>query len=158
MAEVNFTRSKSRLAGGFTLAGKRRASASARVGTWSVGAYLMLVALGAPAAAFPNMGPTSSASVGISVSVAPKYGLRANELGIRALEDGTAGLCMATNGPPIDLPVRLVRQTADVSSAGWMAKGAADELHWCLAGGRAIESMAPGNDGEGTSLLIVLPE
>jgi len=158
MAQISFTRGKSWFAGEFTYRGKRRTPASAPVGVRSIGAILMLVALGQPAAALPQIGPTSSTSVGISLSVAPKYGLRANETGIRALEDGASGFCMTTNGQPIDLPVHLVRQTANESAAGRMFKETAAQLHWCAADGWAIESIDRGDHGEEAALLMVRPE
>lgn len=158
MAHISFTREKSRIAVKFTYPGKRGKPALAPVGVGSVGAVLLLVALGEPAAAHPQVGPTSSTIVGISLSVAPKYGLRANEAGTRALEGGTAGFCMTTNGQPMNLPVQLVRDRPGEPVAGRTFKEAAAQLYWCTAGHRTIESIDRGDHGEEAALLIVRPE
>ena len=157
MAQISLTRGKSAIAGEFTLPSKRRAPLRP---TWlrSAAAILMLFALGEPAAALPQIGPTSSTSVSISVSVAAKYGLRVNDAGIRALESGAGDFCMTTNGQPMDLPVHLVRRSVDGPAAGRMFNETAAQLHWCTAPGWVTKSIDRGDHGEEAGLLIVLPE
>ena len=157
MAQTSLTRGKSAVAGEFTFPSKRRASLR-RAWSRSTAAILTLFALGEPAAALPQIGPTSSTSVSISLSVSAKYGLRANDAGVRVVEGGAGGFCMTTNGRPMDLPVHLVRRTVDEPASGRMFKETTAQLHWCAAGGGATVSSDRGDHGEEAGLLIVLPE
>jgi hypothetical protein len=157
MAQVNLTHGISHFTGGFTFPGKYRSPASAlELGT--AAAMLMVFAVAGPAAAVQQIGPTSSAIVGISLSVAPKYGLRDNAVGIDALESEAANFCIATNGRPTGLPIHLAWQTVDVSAAGRNVAEAVAQLDWCAAGGRSIQSIDRGDHGEEAALLIVRPE
>jgi len=156
MAQLSFTREKFTFAGEFTSPSKRRA---APMPAWHhrAMAIAILFAVGEPASAFAQIGPTSSTSVEISLSVSAKYGLMANEAGITAIENGAADFCMTTNGKPMDLPVQLVRRTAEEAAAKQMFKEVAVQLDWCAAG-RLINSIHRGNHREGAALLIVRPE
>lgn len=157
MAHVSFTYGKSASVDGFTFPSKRGAPPTP---AWlrSAAAILMLFAFGEPVAAHPQIGPTSSTNVGISVSVSAKYGLRANEAGIRALEDGAVGFCMTTNGQPVALSVHLVRYSADELAAGRMFKEQVAPLHWCAAGSSMIDPVDRGDHTDKAALLIVRPE
>ena len=64
-----------------------------------------------PAIAGPEIGLTSSGSLEISISVAPRYHLRTGtDFGIEADQHGYSGrLCLETNSPAPSLPVQLLR-------------------------------------------------
>jgi hypothetical protein len=133
------------LARAFTLAGKRRAKPHYVAACLAAAtASLMLPSAGRAAARAASVGPTSSASVEIRVSVAPQY--RLNSV---AASSSTAvrGLCIASNGPPMLLPVMLVLEP----EAG---KAVADrhQLAWCDAGSKAIEVVTA------ERALIIYPE
>lgn len=53
-------------------------------------------------------GPTASASIGISVSVAHRYGLAVGEHGSDLNQPGRGRYCLASNGKEIGLPVMLI--------------------------------------------------
>lgn len=145
--------------GELTLCGKRsRAPNRWGIGARQIGLCLLIVGLAGPAPARPEIGPTSSVSLKISLSVAPRYGLGAGKPQLKAstLAPGAvASSCLATNGGPITLPVMLV----------WSSETSVDML-----GGEEVEvPLAPckADDGlfEGrfdapaqTRPLIVRPE
>lgn len=158
MAQISFTCRKLSFAGEFTLPGKRRMHVAALIEVGIVAAIPMLLAFAEPAWALPQIGPTSSISIGISLSVAPKYGLNAKQAAIGAMESGAAGFCMTTNAQPLGLPVHLIRQQAHAPAPGQMAKETAAQLDWCAVGVRTTESIDRGDRGEEAALLIVRPE
>lgn len=118
---------------------------------------LTLVAPAAAAAERPQRGPTSSASVKISLSVAPRYGLKRTSAAVGRQLAGAAGpgtLCISTNGPQTLLPVMLVRSaTGDDGSP--QSGDETDRLAWCGLDGGALEN-APDRINGGS--LIIRPE
>ena len=64
-----------------------------------------------PAIAGREIGPTSSGSLEISISVAPRYQINTGKaFGTQASQDGSSGrLCLETNSPAPSLPVQLLR-------------------------------------------------
>jgi hypothetical protein len=136
-------RRKSSVSGPFTPTGKR--GSRPRRARWIAAAIGFLLA--APLAAHPQTGSTSSASVGISVSVAPSFKLKPSE---EAAQNG-AGYCIATNGEHLSLPVLLVDP-----SGGQQSAGAASALPWCGAGQAELRDDATTLKPAG--LLIIRPE
>ena len=136
--------------GEFNFAGYREAPQSIRRSAGHRAAFFMLVGLALPSAALPQIGPTSSASLGIAVSVAPKYELRTNKPRT-ALKSATAGFCISTNGKPAHLPVLLIRQRADARTR----PEAAAKIEWCAANGPNEKLIS--ERGERV-LLIVSPD
>lgn len=135
------------------MASPRRASAAAA---------LLLLALADPAAArAPHSGPTSSGTVNISVSVAPKYELKAGGPAIHALPPGASAsgtFCIATNGQPTVLPVLLVSASAGPAGAGRTAAETSVPLAWCDPDGGTPPAGRLGMGGEPPALLIIRPE
>lgn len=73
-------------------------------------AILILIPANAANASL-GTGPTSSGTVEISISVAPRYKLLVEEAsGAGAIQEGQSGrLCLTTNSSALSLPVMLVR-------------------------------------------------
>lgn len=106
------------------------------------------LALAGPAAADPGIGPTSSASVGISVSVAPRYGLASGGSSTQSHQAATPGsYCIATNLSLAGLPVFVVRSGPD-------QREAVERLAGCEPGNSAVLRDA----AQGLELLMVRPE
>lgn len=144
MAQLGLTSGRSGRKGKFTLSGKR-------------GAVAVLLALSAPTvleAAQPGIGPTSSARVGISVSVAAKFGLatvrrQAGTAGARE----AASYCVESNGRPALLPILLVRPDQEKGEEAF------GQLMTCdRASGQLGQESPPGTDARVQGLLIVRPE
>ena len=121
---------------------------------------LMLCGLSAPAIAGPNIGPTSSAKIGISLSVAPRFTLAAAAPTLRAARSGEAGrLCIASNGQPMLLPVMLVRLPMDGLPVSQVAGERVERLQRCDAARLdLLEAPQASEFGEAPALLIVSPE
>ena len=121
---------------------------------------LMLCGLSAPAIAGLNIGPTSSAKIGISLSVAPRFTLAAAAPTLRAARSGEAGrLCIVSNGQPMLLPVMLVSLPMDGLPVGQAERERADQLHRCDAARLdPLEAPQASEFGEAPALLIVSPE
>jgi hypothetical protein len=142
---MGLTISRLSLAGAFTLAGKRRAKRHHVAACLAAAAAsLMLPSPGRAAARAASVGPTSSASVEIRVSVAPQYRLKSVPA---SSSTAVRGLCIASNGPPTLLPVMLISE-ADAGNA------VADrhQFAWCDAGSEGIEA------GTAERALIIYPE
>ena len=102
---------------------------------------LMLCGLSAPVIAGPDIGPTSSANVRISLSVAQKVRLGAPAPTMRATRSGEAGpgrFCIASNGQPTLLPVMLVRLPVDGLSESRALRVRADQIPRCDAAGEDL--------------------
>lgn len=132
-------------AGADALPGDRRSSpALARRGNRT--AVLLAISILMPANAAnagPGTGPTSSGTVEISISVAPRYKLLAEEAsGAGAIQEGQSGrVCLTTNSSALSLPVMLVRpfrRRPEPSKAepghDWPADGSATEIRSCGPG------------------------
>jgi hypothetical protein len=145
----------------FTLWGKAGPRPHGIAATMAKTAALLLILAPVPAMARSEMGQTSSATIGISLSIAPKFGLGIPRLQTPILEHAAAGpgaLCMATNGRPTLLPILLVRSPAGKAMAGNAEKESAQPLGWC-ASGSDIDAPRAGGEWKGLSrLLIVRPE
>lgn len=129
----------------FTNSGKRCSSGLLAKAT---GAVITLAVLPDAAIANPQIGPTSSASVGISLSVAPRFELEANPtdavIGLDAA--GTGGFCIRTNGSPTLLPIMLVRDEVAIQ--------AVHKLAWCEMNGNSVQAGL----GAGAGVLLIRPE
>ena len=112
------TRRRTSLSGPFTARVKRRRRS--RRAPWAAAALASILA--APVAAQPQIGSSSSASIGISVSVAPSFGLMPDGPGAR----DESGYCLATNGEQMTLPVQLVETSSSEQEAE-----AIKTLAWC---------------------------
>lgn len=142
------------LAGRFTFFSKGRAALHRITALFGAGG-LLLLALTGPAVARSEAGPTSSASIEISVSVASRY--RIEPIGTGTLRPGNpaAGpFCMATNGQAPPLPIRLVR-AVDGPNAGERELGL---LPGCDGGDRTSQAEAKGIAGMAAGLFLVRPE
>jgi len=143
----------------FTLCGKAGARRHRIAG--EAAAVLLLMLTPVPAMARSQMGPTSSATVGISLSIAPKYGLRVSSLQTpvpKLSTAGSGGLCMATNGQPTLLPILLVRSRAGKSVAEHAGKESAEPLGWCASGSKIDAPIASGEWKGMSGPLIIRPE
>src|SRR5688572_27152010 len=154
---------KSRLSSKFTLRGRSNGPLRQFPGRLPAGSMLLMVcALSAPAIASPDIGPTSSANVGISLSVAPNFRLGAAAPAMRANGAGEAGpgrLCIASNSKPTLLPVMLLRLPMDGLSVSQAARERTDQLHRCDGAGAGLPEVPQRSDiGEAPTLLIVSPE
>lgn len=136
--------------GRFAFSGNGRAGL--RVPAQLAGVAFVALLLTGPAPARAEIGPTSSASVDIHVSVAPKFGLRVNT---RQAKDTAASgrYCIETNGKPVALPILLIQ-----SGAGQSAD-TGQLLPWCgsessVAGGNS----EPSAGGRAPRLFIIRPE
>jgi len=148
------SRRKSGLSGAFTPIGKRqKAPRVLDAGPSIAAASLLFLALAEPAAANPRIGPTSSASVEISVSVAPSFKLASSASARQELK--TATYCIATNGEQMALPVLLVQ--ANSGEALDPSAGTANPLPWCNANGRPHDQ-AYAEDRMRRGLLLIRPE
>jgi hypothetical protein len=133
------------LSGAFTLAGKCRARPGHGAACLAAAAAALLAAAPARAAARDaSIGPTSSASVEIRVSVAPGFGLKRFD---GPFSTAGGGICIATNGQPTLLPVMLIMDPGAVDPAAER-----HPLAWCHPGGHELEA------GAGRGALIVYPE
>lgn len=142
MKTTKSIRRKSSVSGPFTPTGKR--GNRPRRARWIAAAGSLLAV---PLAAQPQSGSTSSASVGISVSVAPSFKLKPSE---EPTKNGD-GYCIDTNGEQLFLPVVLVDP-----GRGQQSTRAAEALSWCGA-----DRAAPGDQGKTpatTGLRIIRPE
>ena len=135
MIEISF----SQISGGFTFPAKRRV----------IGFCLLLLA--GPSLARPEAGPTSQASIDISVSVAPEYRLEASEPTALGWDWATS-FCLATNGSPSILPVKIVRPHSGSD------RESAEELGWCRSGGRLSGAGIEPDKARGLGLLMIRPE
>lgn len=162
MSQICLIRAKSCVSETFTISGKPRTPhlTGARRGRTS--SLILLLVMATPVHARPQIGPTSSASVEISLSVAPNYALRTEEPAIRIPESGASGsgiFCIATNGQPMPLPIMLVRPLAGQAEADGTATEWTIELPWCGAGGAAVPAPADqGNDAMAPGAFIIRPE
>ncbi|HET9398779.1 MAG TPA: hypothetical protein VFO45_08180 [Sphingomicrobium sp.] len=146
----------------FTLPGKRWAKPLTTAGLGRGAAVaVLLVALTDPAIAHNDTRPASSASVAITLTVAPTYELKAGGPSIQAARTGAAGgedLCIATNSEQPSLPVLLVRRPAgEQGTAGGDAERSAP-LPWCGPGGGGLSFRQFANEGEQPGLLLIRPE
>lgn len=150
MARTAFLGNRALLSGKFTLAGKCRSKPRpgwARVGRAML---LLLASVDAASAARLEAGPTSSATIGISLSVAPKYGPKASAPGIHG-SVLSRRICLATNGRKTFLPVLLVQVGTGENYSG-RGRERIGELGWCGSGYNLIEA------GKAAGPLIVRPE
>lgn len=158
MSDEGTARKKAHLSAKFTLGGKsKRAPFSGPGMTPTLIAPLLFLALTGPATARQETGQTASASISISISVAPRFGLRAKPSSIQPLEDGAAdgpGFCIATNGQYPALPVHLVR--AKIEGKGFQAHQ--DELlPRCGASSDRPKGSRPAKP-LATGLILISPE
>jgi hypothetical protein len=133
----------------FTNSGKWRRAGFCRMK--AIGVAIAMAALSGTAIANPHIGPTSSASMGISLSVASRFELKANptETALGFKSSGPTSFCMATNGSPTLLPITLVwiedRQVAPQP---------AERLSWC-----AWKDGPPqAGRGDRTGAILIRPE
>jgi len=160
MMQKYLTCDRSRLLREFTFRSNRRAwpfAISIRV-AGIVAALLLLIS--EPAAARTQMGSSSSTSIGISLSVAPRFGLRTSATPIGVKTTPTAqpdSYCMAANGPLTFLPVMLVRESAQ-SRPVRAGEERVEQLSPCKGIGGPLESADSGDDAWMSGLLIVRPE
>jgi hypothetical protein len=132
-------------------------------GRKSAGWLLIVLAFSGSAHAAPDAGPTSAASIKISVSVAPRYTLRAaaaaagsSQVGLERAEPGR--FCLKTNALALQLPVMLVWQSGHEGSAsGPAAKEKAVEVPPCDAPGEMTLEVGR-VDQLASGMLIVRPE
>lgn len=161
MTQKGHTRAQSGASSQFTFLSKRWARPRLGSGLAAgAGAILMLLALPDQVAARPQIGPTSSASIKISVSVAPRFGLGAGAPAIHDMESATAGagrFCLAVNGRPTDLPVMLVWPSTGQTSPVHMGKERVEQLIPCNSA-RAPEAADRQVDTSASGLLIIRPE
>lgn len=153
MTQKGLTRWQSCLAGRLTFSAKRQAALHRSSRHGSAGAAFLALALATPTVARGEIGPTSSAKLSISVSVAPKYGLRTT--GVRAQAYSMARperFCVATNGSRTALPILLVRSR--------LSRESVEELRWCAPNSpvAAVQGDERGTDGAASTLLIIRPE
>ena len=150
------------LPGAFTLSGKCRAAPrdySARFARTAI--PLLLLAMGTPLAARPQIGPTSSTSLEISLSVAPRYTLESISAGLGPKQSGAAGsgaLCISTNGPQTALPVMLVHPATSVPGSREHAAERIARLAWCRPDGDRAQAEAGEVGSSGQGPLIIRPE
>lgn len=122
-------------------------------GKWGAAVLVLAFGLAGPAAARPQSGPTSSVSVGISISVAPQYELKASAP-MTPVQDNSdpTHFCLATNGRPTTLPVRLV------GPASGSDRAIAEQLDWCGSSDGATRGIGGAKDGRLAGPLLVYPE
>jgi hypothetical protein len=137
--------------GRFTFSGKGRAAVRAAAWPAAASTAFLALLLTGPAPARAEIGPTSSASVGIQISVAPKFGLASRP---QAMASGFSGrYCIDTNGERMALPILLIQ-----SSPG-QSREASEPLPWCRPEGSAAVGNAERDAGDRvSSLLIIRPE
>lgn len=135
-----------------------RAAPNAPAASRTLLAVISLVLLASPAAAkAPPSGSTSSASIKISVSVAPRYQLYATGKSQSAGLANASGIsfCIATNGAKLLLPAELLRPIE--GEVGTSNDGmAADRILVASCG--APEPAKVPSPLQGAQLLIVQPE
>ena len=143
---------KSFSSGEFTFSGKGPSAAGISAPIARSGIILFGLLLAWPAAADPGIGPTSSASVGISISVAPQFRLGTGGWPRHVDRIATSGgFCIATNSRPAALPVLLVR-------SGPSQPETIEKLPECDLGGRAVTPVAVRRSGTSLELFILRPE
>lgn len=143
MKSARSIRRASSVSGAFTATAK--IGSQSRHARWVVAVAAALLA--APIAAHPQTGSTSSASVGISVSVAPSFRLMSNE----PAAQHEADYCIATNGQQLTLPILLVD-----ANGSQQATDPASALPWCGVGQGKFRDDAKRPRPPG--ILIVRPE
>jgi len=156
MTDDKASRSQSGISGAFTQNGNRGNPPRAQH-VWpgvAAASLLLLFAVAQPAAAHPPIGPTSSASVEISVSVAPSFKLASNASASQ--EPKAAPYCIATNGEQMALPILLV--PASNSEARDSSGGNANPLGWCGRDDGLQVSQARTGDGMPAGLVLIRPE
>jgi hypothetical protein len=118
---------------------------------------LLLLALAQPAAAGTRIGPTSEAEIRISVSVAPRFGLRNSPLLESRPDASEAHFCLVANGQPILLPVFLFRLAQD---QGDLAPGGQTSVALAPCGpDNQMASTAPAPfDAGARALILIRPE
>ena len=121
-------------------------------GLGAAASFLVLLTSTTPAAANTEVGSTSSASVGISVSVVPSFRLASTEP-LLDKSINPAGYCIATNGEPMTLPVLLVQ-----ANDGKVSDRSANQLPWCDAGTGRQQDQTDANYRKPLRLLIIRPE
>ena len=155
MTNDKANRPKSGIAGAFTQNGKRGNPPCAQhVWPGFAAASLLLFAVAQPAAANPPIGQTSSASVEISVSVAPSFRLASNASADQ--EPKAASYCIASNGEQMALPILLVpandNEVRDSSGAN------ANPLGWCGRDNGPLVGQARTEDRTPAGLVLIRPE
>ena len=126
----------------------------------SAGWLLVGLAFSGSTHAAPEMGPTSSATIRISVSVASRYALRgavgSSQIGLTSADPGR--FCLKTNTLALQLPVMLIWPSGHGSStSGRAAKEIAIEVPPCGALGEMTPAVGRG-DQPASGMLIVRPE
>ena len=153
------TGGKSCLSGLFTLRGKPRTVARGEPSRLKAIGAAFLLASAEPAAARPQIGPTSSTSIRISLSVAPQYRLATDDPSLRTL--GLAGeggrSCLATNGQPTVLPVLLVRMNAAQTGSA-PTNEPAERITWCESDNEARPTAGRAVDRGQSGPLMIRPE
>lgn len=155
MASQCFTGSQSTLAAGFTFRGKRRLTRKSPAPARRTLSIVLSFLLVAPADARSELGSTSSASVRISLSVAPKYALGITRPPIEAPTPvGSRTWCLATNGQAMTLPVLIIR-----SGPGQPSQDDGYPLGSCSSDTTSVRaSTLEGGGGIEPRLFIVRPE
>lgn len=146
---------KSWLSGEFTVAGKCRRLFVTPPAAASV-ALVLLLAFADPAMARSQIGPTSSASVSISVSVAPKIGLGTLAPPVDATV-GPSSFCLTTNGRPMALPIMLV-WTPEQPTLAREGQERVEQLRTCNVGGGPVQGADRRGESLAPRLFIVRPE
>ena len=154
MTHDKASRSQFGIAGAFTQNGKCGKLPVQDVWPAAAATSLLLFAIAQPAAANPPIGPTSSASVEISLSVAPSFRLASNASA--GQERKAAPYCIATNGEQMALPIMLV--PANDSEARDSSGGNANPLGWCGRDDGAQVSQARTEDRTRAGLVLIRPE
>lgn len=128
---------------------------------WKSAGWLLIgLAFSGSAHAAPEMGPSSSASIRITVSVASRYGLRptAGTLNVRLKHADPSQFCLETNVTTPHLPIMLIwLPEHEVSASGMIAKENTVEVPPCGAH-RAMFQAVGRRDHVASGMLIVRPE
>ena len=143
--------------GTFRLGGPKAFHAPA----WKSAAWVLIgLAFSRSAHAAPEMGPSSSASIRISMSVAPRYALRpaTGTLNVRLKHADPSQFCLETNVTTPHLPVMLIwLPEHEVSASGLIAKENTVEVPPCGAHRGMFQAVSRRNQ-VASGMLIVRPE
>lgn len=128
---------------------------------WKSAGWLLIgLAFSGSAHAAPEMGPSSSASIRITLSVASRYALRptVGTLNVRLKHADPGQFCLETNATTLHLPVMLIwLPEHEVSGTGLTAKENMTEVLPCGAHRAEIKAVGP-RDHVASGMLIVRSE
>lgn len=125
----------------------------------SVGWFLLSLVFSGSAHAAPEMGPSSSASIRISVSAAARYALRlaAGTSHLRLNHGDPSQFCLETNAIIPQLPVMLISKPEHASASGLTAQDKPVEVPPCGTRGAMVPAIGT-RDQVASGMLIVRPE